>query len=274
MESSQFTDNQSHYEAIEQMETQGATCDTFRVKLYGKLHFLKRLKAEHAGDIRYQEALRKEFETGYCLEHPNLVRYLSLDDNSILMDYVDGETLSTGYESDEYYSWLLPKSKLEKRVYKMNKLEVKDVGKGIKFVSDEGFVARIFWSNINGHGYYSWGGQERIWREENKYEECYVLSVEYHSPWDEKKHIIEEPLDEKKGCINLYRDINQKVQVGIILAQWYNKEGWDDSKSAYSEDGKLLVDQWENDGILDDISIAYIAEKNALYVEGELYYKK
>lgn len=94
MDSSQFTDNQSRYEAIEQMETQGATCDTFRVKLYGKLHFLKRLKVEHVGDIRYQEALRKEFETGYRLEHPNLVRYLSLDDNSILMDYVDGETLS------------------------------------------------------------------------------------------------------------------------------------------------------------------------------------
>lgn len=94
MDSSQFTDSQSRYETIEQMETQGATCDTFRVKLYGKLHFLKRLKVEHVGDIRYQEALRKEFETGYRLEHPNLVRYLSLDDNSILMDYVDGETLS------------------------------------------------------------------------------------------------------------------------------------------------------------------------------------
>lgn len=94
MDSSQFTDNQSRYETIEQMETQGATCDTFRVKLYGKLHFLKRLKVEHVGDIRYQEALRKEFETGYRLEHPNLVRYLSLDNNSILMDYVDGETLS------------------------------------------------------------------------------------------------------------------------------------------------------------------------------------
>lgn len=94
MDSSQFTDSQSRYETIEQMETQGATCDTFRVKLYGKLHFLKRLKVEHVGDIRYQEALRKEFETGYRLEHPNLVRYLSLDNNSILMEYVDGETLS------------------------------------------------------------------------------------------------------------------------------------------------------------------------------------
>ena len=77
------------------MNTQGATCDTFRVKIYGKLHFLKRLKSEYSGDIRYREALRKEFETGYQLEHPNLVRYISLDDDYILMEYVDGETLST-----------------------------------------------------------------------------------------------------------------------------------------------------------------------------------
>ena len=94
MESSQFSDSQSRFEAVEQLETQGTTCDTFRVKLYGKLHFLKRLKAEYRGDIRYQEALRKEFETGYRLEHPNLVRYISLDDDSILMEYVDGESLS------------------------------------------------------------------------------------------------------------------------------------------------------------------------------------
>ena len=76
------------------MATQGATCNTYRVKLYGKLHFLKRLKPEYAGDIRYQEALRKEFETGYRLEHPNLVRYILLDNDSILMEYADGETLS------------------------------------------------------------------------------------------------------------------------------------------------------------------------------------
>ena len=94
MDSSQFSDNQPRFDAIEQMESQGATCDTFRVKVYGKLHFLKRLKAEYAGDIRYQEVLRKEFETGYRLEHPNLVRYLSLDKDSILMEYVEGETLS------------------------------------------------------------------------------------------------------------------------------------------------------------------------------------
>ena len=94
MDSSQFSGGQPKYDAIEQMDSRGATCDTFRVKLYGKLHFLKRLKPEYVGDVRYQEALRKEFETGYRLEHPNLVHYLSLDRDGILMEYVDGETLS------------------------------------------------------------------------------------------------------------------------------------------------------------------------------------
>lgn len=94
MESSQFTDSQQHFESLEPMDSQGATCDTFRVKLYGKLHFLKRLKKEYAHDVRYQEALRKEFETGYRLEHPNLVRYVSFLDDGVLMEYIDGETLS------------------------------------------------------------------------------------------------------------------------------------------------------------------------------------
>lgn len=94
METSQFSEQQFPLEGMEQVESHGATCDTFRVKLYGKLHFLKRLKPQLVNDIRYQEALRKEFETGYRLEHPNLVRYISLTDDGILMEYVDGETLA------------------------------------------------------------------------------------------------------------------------------------------------------------------------------------
>ena len=105
MESSQFSNSQTRFDTIEQMDTQGATCDTFRVKLYGKLHFLKRLKPEFAVDIRYQEAIRKEFETGYQLEHPNLVRYISFDENSILMEYVDGETLAQRLaKNPDYFS--------------------------------------------------------------------------------------------------------------------------------------------------------------------------
>ncbi len=94
METSQFADSMPRPEAIEKLNIGGATCDTFRVKLYGKLHFLKRLKPDFANDIRYQEAFRKEFEAGYRLEHPNLVRYISETDDGILMEYIDGESLS------------------------------------------------------------------------------------------------------------------------------------------------------------------------------------
>ena len=56
MDSSQFSDDHLRLEGMERIESRGATSDTFRVKLYGKLHFLKRLKKEFAADIRYQEA--------------------------------------------------------------------------------------------------------------------------------------------------------------------------------------------------------------------------
>ena len=94
MESSQFTNLQLSDGAIEQLDFQGATSDTYSVKLYGKLHFLKRLKAEHVNDVRYQEALQKEFETGYRLEHQGLPRYIAKTDDGIMMEYVDGETLT------------------------------------------------------------------------------------------------------------------------------------------------------------------------------------
>lgn len=103
MESSNFSDVQPHFEAIEPIDSNGATCDTFRVKLYGKLHFLKQLKPKYVNDIRYQEAFQKEFETGYRLEHPNIVRYITLSDESILMEYVDGETLKQRIDSHPEY---------------------------------------------------------------------------------------------------------------------------------------------------------------------------
>lgn len=93
-ESSQFANQQLPDDGIEQLECQGATSGTYCVKLYGKLHFVKRLKAEYVNDVRYQEAFQKEFETGYRLEHQGLPRYISKTDNGILMEYVDGETLT------------------------------------------------------------------------------------------------------------------------------------------------------------------------------------
>ncbi len=93
-ESSAFSTNPSLPEG-ELLPCGGSTCDCYRVKLYGKLHFKKQLKAHLRTDPRYISALQKEFETGYRLEHPHLVRYIAKGEDYILTEYVDGETLGS-----------------------------------------------------------------------------------------------------------------------------------------------------------------------------------
>ena len=172
---------------------------------------------------------------------------------------------------------LLPKSKVEKKTFTMNQLTASDIGDKAVFVAEDGCIARFFWSNINGHGFFSWDGEEEKYQDEERCKECYVLSVEYVDSYDGEKHLFEEQLEEARGSIKLYSNIpysERETPIGLIIDHWYPKEGWGYEKTSYSDDGKLLVDQWEaDDGIPDEISIAYIAELNALYVNGQLYYR-
>lgn len=92
MDYSCFSGNQQD-SLKESLPVSGFMCEAYRVKIYGKLHFLKKLKPEHEDNILFREALRKEFEIGFRLEHPNIVRYVSFHDDEILMEYVDGEDL-------------------------------------------------------------------------------------------------------------------------------------------------------------------------------------
>ena len=92
MDYSSFSGNQQD-SLRESLPVSGFMCEAYRVKIYGKLHFLKKLKPEHEDNILFREALRKEFEIGFRLEHPNIVRYVSFHDDEILMEYVDGEDL-------------------------------------------------------------------------------------------------------------------------------------------------------------------------------------
>jgi len=93
MDTSEFSDVQLSFPDAELLPVGGSTCDCYRVKLYGKLHFMKRLKPEFRTDPRYVSALQKEFETGYRLDHPHLVHYVSKGDDYLLTEYVDGLTL-------------------------------------------------------------------------------------------------------------------------------------------------------------------------------------
>ncbi len=102
-DNSGFSNTSSLYPDAELIETNGSTCDAFRVKLFGKFHFLKRLKPEFRTNPRYVAALEKEFETGYNLEHQHIVRYVSKSSDSILMEYVDGITLTQFLKTNPNY---------------------------------------------------------------------------------------------------------------------------------------------------------------------------
>ena len=103
MDTSSFSDVQQTYPDAELLPVCGSTCDCYRVKLYGKFHFMKRLKPELRTDPRYVSVLQKEFETGYRLDHPHLVRYVSKGEDYLLTEYVDGENLKAFSESHPDY---------------------------------------------------------------------------------------------------------------------------------------------------------------------------
>ena len=205
---------------------------------------------------------------------------LICDTNDPINKIVEQDDQNYKYEGDdtgEYYSWLLPKSIVEKKTFLMNQLSAENVGEKAVFLSEKGCVARVFWSTINGHKYYDYEGKEEKWRETERLSECYVLSVEYISIWDGEKYMFEEQLEEKQGNIKIYAENHYRDaegQIGFVEERWYNKEDWPYSKSAYGEDGKLLVDQWECADIPEYISIAYIGDIDALYVDGVLYFRK
>lgn len=87
------------------VELHGATCDTYYARMHGRRVFIKRLKEEFRFNPRYLSALEKEFKIGYRLEHKALPRYLSFEHDAIVIDYVDGVTLTQFIaENPEYFS--------------------------------------------------------------------------------------------------------------------------------------------------------------------------
>jgi len=215
---------------------------------------------------------------------------LVCDSNDPLNRIVEADSKNYRYEGDdtgENYSWLIPKSKLKKVTFKMNELSYADVDGNATFVSANGCVARIFFSKINGHSYCNWEGKEENRPATDLLRECYVLSAEIISPYDQQKYLFEEQLEERHGFIGLYRENRYAMgdtdpsncryregRIGFVEETWCNPEDWEEQKSAFDKDGNLLTDQWEVADIADYISVAYIADKKALYIKGELYYRK
>ena len=78
--------------------SEGGFCDIFRIDRGGRFRALKCLKPEHRGDALFENLLRKEFEIGYSLDHPNICEYYAFTQveglgNCIEMEWVDGRSL-------------------------------------------------------------------------------------------------------------------------------------------------------------------------------------
>lgn len=88
----------SIFDEIQELQSNGATSDTYRIKIHGKWHFIKRPKKEFAGNPIYTNAFEREFAIGYTLEHQYIVRYedKGVDSNGVYLmtEYVDGQTLT------------------------------------------------------------------------------------------------------------------------------------------------------------------------------------
>lgn len=75
-----------------------------RCERMGKLHILKTLKPGFVGQNFYEQALWKEFNIGFQLDHPHICRTLSWEyveglGHCIVLEYIDGKTLQSVMDS-------------------------------------------------------------------------------------------------------------------------------------------------------------------------------
>ncbi|MDE7345997.1 MAG: protein kinase [Muribaculaceae bacterium] len=61
-----------------------------KIRSFGALYFVKRPSAAYRNDLLSIESLRKEYEIGRRLNHPSIVKYIKMEDDSIFEEYIDG----------------------------------------------------------------------------------------------------------------------------------------------------------------------------------------
>lgn len=76
-----------------------------KAQRFGKWYVLKGLKPEFAGKSVFVELLRKEFDLGVSLDHPNIVRTVGKENDPqigdcIVLEYIDGVTLRQWIETN------------------------------------------------------------------------------------------------------------------------------------------------------------------------------
>lgn len=95
------------FESVMPLDVGGSTSQAYMVNRGGEQFFMKQLRAEYLDDPRFRLIFEKEFKEGIQIEHPHIVRYKEMGENSqgpyILMEYVSGETLQEKLSNDPAY---------------------------------------------------------------------------------------------------------------------------------------------------------------------------
>ena len=107
MEISKFLDNNTYFDKAELINEASAKSELYKLRIDGRLYFMKKLRSEYAGDPRYRSMFFKEYENGKAVSSPYIVEYTSINDSDnglyILMEYVNGVTLKEKLRSDPGY---------------------------------------------------------------------------------------------------------------------------------------------------------------------------
>lgn len=76
---------------------QGATCVLYKINIHGKWVVLKRIKPEHTSNPLIIKCFEKEFEIGFNLDHPHIIKYLNrgVDEEGhyLITEFIEGKTL-------------------------------------------------------------------------------------------------------------------------------------------------------------------------------------
>ena len=101
--SSTITPHEGQSSDGERFVASGSTCACYLLQRHGRLLLKKQLLPAFVSDKRHREALEKEFEIGFQLNHPNIPQYLELQGDALLMEYVDGVTLTNFLKQNPNY---------------------------------------------------------------------------------------------------------------------------------------------------------------------------
>lgn len=81
----------------------GTICDTYVLYYNERKVFVKRLKEEYRTSPKHLDALHKEYALGLTLSHPSLPTYYDRGEDYIVLNYIDGRTLSQILANDEVW---------------------------------------------------------------------------------------------------------------------------------------------------------------------------